>query len=291
MIGTVPPSGACSSATDCQSLTCVDGACGTACLSDGQACTADAACCGGKCDQGTCQALNATCKTGGNACAGSDECCSHLCQGGACVLGSSFCIQNGDACARATDCCSGTCTVPTGGTLGTCGAPPTGPSFCNGGVDGTVCGGCNDCCSRLCAPYGPTGVMVCQRANGCHIDGDLCRKDDDCCGGPNSMAPGAGNVTCESRPARPSASVAIPWGAIPRATFVTSKITRVRIRVRATTAAGRLAIQARASSTRSGCRVVTPSINASRQEAYVPSPATAAVARPVFRMPWAPSAA
>ena len=144
-----------------------------------------------------CAALNTTCKTGGNACGGNAECCSKLCQNGTCFLGVSFCIQNGDACAHPADCCGGTCNIAAGGTLGTCSAPTGGATFCNGGIDGTLCGGCNDCCSRLCAPYGPTGVKVCQRANGCHIDGDLCRKDSDCCGGKGSMAPGDGNVTCE----------------------------------------------------------------------------------------------
>ena len=196
-IGNMPPGGSCAVATDCQSLTCVNGACGTACIADGQACTSGAACCGGKCDGGKCTALNGSCKTGGNTCVANGDCCSQLCQGGSCVIGSSFCIQTGDACARATDCCGGICNMATGATLGTCGAPPSGPSFCNGGVDGTVCGDCNDCCSRLCAPFGPTGVKVCQRANGCHIDGDLCRKDSDCCGSKGSMAPGDGNVTCE----------------------------------------------------------------------------------------------
>jgi hypothetical protein len=82
-------------------------------------------------------------------------------------------------------------------TIGTCGAPPAGSSFCNGGVDGKVCGSCGDCCSRLCAPYGPYAVKVCQPAEGCHIDGDLCTKDSDCCGAAGSGVPGDGNVTCQ----------------------------------------------------------------------------------------------
>jgi hypothetical protein len=89
------------------------------------------------------------------------------------------------------------CTIAAGATLGTCGAPPAGASFCNGGVDGTVCNGCGDCCSRLCAPYGTSGVKVCQPAEGCHIDGDLCTKDADCCGAAGSGLPGDGNVVCE----------------------------------------------------------------------------------------------
>jgi len=45
--------------------------------------------------------------------------------------------------------------------------------------------------------YGPTGVSVCQPASGCHVNGDLCRKDGDCCGAVGTGLPGDGNVTCE----------------------------------------------------------------------------------------------
>ena len=40
----------------------------------------------------------------------------------------------------------------------------------NGGLP--RCGG--GCCSRACAPWGPTGALVCQPASGCHVNGDLC---------------------------------------------------------------------------------------------------------------------
>jgi hypothetical protein len=189
---------ACTGSLECCSLSCQSAACApTACTSDGQACTSDAQCCGGDCASGACAALNTSCKTSGNACADSTECCSHLCAGGRCSIASSFCIQSGDACSQAADCCGGVCTVAAGQTLGTCGAPPAGATFCNGGIDGTVCGSCGDCCSRLCAPYGPYDVKVCQPAAGCHIDGDLCTKDSDCCGAAGTGLPGAGNVTCE----------------------------------------------------------------------------------------------
>jgi hypothetical protein len=49
----------------------------------------------------------------------------------------------------------------------------------------------------LCAPFGPTGVKVCQPASGCHVNGDLCRKDSDCCGAKGTGLPGDGNVVCE----------------------------------------------------------------------------------------------
>ncbi|HEX7667745.1 MAG TPA: hypothetical protein VF407_24630, partial [Polyangiaceae bacterium] len=118
--------------------------------------------------------------------------------------------QAGDLCAKATDCCTGTCSIATGATVGTCSALPNlGRNNCSGGVDGTVCSGsadggtgCLDCCSRLCAPYAPTGVSICQPANGCHVEGDLCRKDADCCGGEDLLPdggeplPGAKRVQC-----------------------------------------------------------------------------------------------
>jgi hypothetical protein len=189
--------GLCAIPTDCCNLSCVNGACGaTACISDGQACTASSACCSANCVNGSCQPLNSSCKTAGNACGSNTDCCSKLCASGTCQLASSFCIQLGDACAVGADCCGGTCDIAAGASLGTCGQPPTGSSFCHGGFDGVVCNQCNECCSRLCEP-GPAGVKICQRASGCHIDGDLCRKDTDCCGGPNTGLPGAGNVVCQ----------------------------------------------------------------------------------------------
>jgi hypothetical protein len=188
----------CTTSLECCSLSCEGGLCATqACASDGLACTSGAECCSGTCSAGACKALSNACKTSGNACAQSSECCSQLCKSGRCSTASSFCIQNGDTCAQGPDCCGGVCTIAAGGTLGTCGGPPAGATFCNGGVDGTVCSACGDCCSRLCAPYGTSGVKVCQPAEGCRIDGDLCSKDADCCGAAGSGLPGDGNVVCE----------------------------------------------------------------------------------------------
>jgi hypothetical protein len=59
-----------------------------------------------------------------------------------------------------------------------------------------LCTDCGGCCSRLCEVYAPTGVKICQPAEGCHVNGDLCHTADDCCGGPDSGVPGAGNVMC-----------------------------------------------------------------------------------------------
>ncbi len=188
----------CSTSLDCCSLSCAAGQCAAqVCTSDRLACTSDSDCCSGECAGGACKALSPTCMTSGNACTESSECCSKLCSLGHCSIASSFCIQNGDACTQGPDCCGGVCTIAAGRTIGTCSAPPAGATFCNGGLDGTVCGGCGDCCSRLCAPYGASGVKVCQPAQGCHIDGDLCTKDTDCCGAAGSGLPGDGNVRCE----------------------------------------------------------------------------------------------
>jgi hypothetical protein len=191
------PGAPCAALTDCCTLTCVNDACGaTSCTSDHQACSTDGACCSGQCANGTCAPLNTSCKTQGNACAANGDCCSQFCSNGKC--GSpSFCVQTGDICARPTDCCGGICNVAQGATVGTCANPPSGATYCSDAVDGTVCTGCGSCCSRLCAPYGPTGVSICQPANGCHVDGDLCRQDTDCCGAAGTGLPGDGNVHCE----------------------------------------------------------------------------------------------
>jgi hypothetical protein len=188
----------CATSLDCCSLSCVGGQCSAqACTSDALACASNSDCCSGACAGGVCKALTPACKTSGNACTTSAECCSKLCASGRCSIASSFCIQDRDACTESSACCGGVCTIASGQTIGTCGAPPAGATFCNGGVDGTVCSGCGDCCSRLCVPFGASGVKVCQAAQGCHIDGDLCAKDTDCCGAAGSGLPGDGNVRCE----------------------------------------------------------------------------------------------
>ncbi|HTA89047.1 MAG TPA: hypothetical protein VK745_05715, partial [Polyangiaceae bacterium] len=189
---------ACKVGTDCCSLSCVGEKCSAAqCVSDGAACASDDSCCSGTCGADkTCTPLNDSCKTAGNTCAGNADCCSGLCDASKhCALGSSFCIQPGDTCARDGDCCTANCVIAAAHSVGTCAPPPTGPAYCTK-VDGMLCSGCGDCCSRLCAP-GPSGVSICQPASGCHVTGDLCRKDSDCCGGdPNSGLPGAGNGSC-----------------------------------------------------------------------------------------------
>jgi hypothetical protein len=192
-----PTGGACVASTECCSLSCSAGSCSAAaCVADEQPCSDAAACCSGSCNGVACEALNLTCRTAGNPCTANPDCCSKWCDGGVCKLGSSFCIQTGDVCSDSSTCCSGDC-QPGTGTLGTCAPPPSGATYCSDAVDGTVCDACNGCCSRLCAPYAATGIHVCQPASGCRVNGDLCRKDSDCCGAAGTGLPGEDNVTCE----------------------------------------------------------------------------------------------
>lgn len=189
----------CASATDCCGLHCSgEGTCSASqCLSDGQECSSFEACCSGQCTNGECAALNPECRTSGNQCTDSEQCCSQFCSSGICQIGSSFCTQPGDVCGRDAECCTGLCQRAEGSGVGSCASPPTGSSNCSGAVDGTICNGCGQCCSRLCAPFGRGEISVCQPASGCHVNGDLCRVDSDCCGGAGSGLPGDGNVVCQ----------------------------------------------------------------------------------------------
>jgi hypothetical protein len=136
------------------------------------------------------------------------------------VLQSSFCIQTNDICVNSNDCCSGICSSDVGdagGGVGQCISPPNlGRNNCSGAADGTLCNDCGSCCSALCAPY-ITGVNVCQPANGCHVEGDLCRSAADCCGmDPN--APDAGDSTgvyCAMGPGDPVGYCTSPNGCRP----------------------------------------------------------------------------
>ncbi|HEY8039539.1 MAG TPA: hypothetical protein VIF15_07085 [Polyangiaceae bacterium] len=205
---------ACKSGGDCCSTDCANGVCDyPACQSDNGACTASGQCCSQTCTAGKCVALNPNCSTLGNQCTSNTQCCSSLCTGGTCQP-SSFCAQAGDACTASGECCTGTCTIASGQSIGTCAlSPPSGPANC-GMVDGQLCGGSGPdggatfldsglprcggpCCSRACAPWGPTGVLVCQPASGCHVVGDLCTTDTDCCGSAGLPGGSGKPVTCD----------------------------------------------------------------------------------------------
>jgi len=203
----------CATANECCTVVCDTGKCGTKqCTSDHQACTTNTECCSGTCAAGDagameCVPLNPSCSTAGNKCTQHSDCCSKLCSNGFCAGQPSFCTQNGDICSADTECCGGVCTKAAGASVGTCSTPsvPGTPGFtvagqvCGAGADGGVtltdagvpaCGG--DCCSRSCAPFGPTGVSICQPPSGCRPTGELCQTDNDCCGAPGT--PGSTKV-------------------------------------------------------------------------------------------------
>jgi hypothetical protein len=191
----------CKTAADCCGLACISGTCAdVACLSDGAACITGGECCSTVCGtNGTCVPLNTSCKTAGNTCAADGDCCSKVCNASKqCAPPSaiSYCAQAGDICAADIDCCTGICNLAAGATVGTCGSIST---SCL--IDGTVCNGCGSCCSHFCGPFGVGGPSICQPASGCHVQGDLCRSNSDCCGGDSTSGlPGAGLVQCEPDP-------------------------------------------------------------------------------------------
>jgi hypothetical protein len=223
----------CNANGDCCSSDCINGFCNyPACQSDNLPCTASGQCCSQTCGaNGTCTPLSTTCSTIGNACSSSAACCSDLCSGGTCQA-SSFCVQPDDACAADGDCCTGTCTIPGGHTIGTCAASaPSGPANC-GLVDGQLCGGTGfdggavfidsglpkcggPCCSRACAPWGPTGVLVCQPASGCKPVGDICLADSDCCGSTGLPGGSSKPVTCDMGGGGPVGICRLPMGCKP----------------------------------------------------------------------------
>ncbi len=203
---------ACTASSECCSGNCVNGACQPPpCTSDNQACSANGQCCSGTCGNGKCTPLNPNCKSLGNSCTTGTECCSTFCENGICAQ-PSYCGQNGDTCQHNTDCCGGLCQITQGNTYGVCAQPPQTGAQCSL-VDGVVCfdsdGGVNDagvpncggaCCSRDCAPWGPTHVFICQPASGCHPVGDLCAKNSDCCGGQGTNPVEVCNKTNPSDP-------------------------------------------------------------------------------------------
>lgn len=188
---------ACKTNQECCTSNCVNGACQPPqCITDGQNCGQNTDCCSGTCTAGKCAALSNSCKTLGNKCSVAQDCCSSFCQNGICAQ-PSYCGQTGDICTKGTDCCGGTCTVPMGKIFGLCAQPKAigaqcslidglvcaattadgGVNYVDGGIP--VCGGA--CCSRACAPWGPTGTLICQPASGCKPVGETCVTAADCC--------------------------------------------------------------------------------------------------------------
>lgn len=207
----------CGAATECCTTVCSGGKCGNAvCTPDGNVCLADDECCSGVCgadaDGGmACTPLNSACSTVGNPCTSHDACCSHYCDNGRCSSTPSFCTQTGDACAKDAECCAGICSIASGATVGIC-TLPSAPGATNCKLAGEVCGAgasgadgelptCGgECCSRACAPWAPTGVLICQPPSGCRPTGEACNDDSDCCGSAENPGGGDGSVVCSKAP-------------------------------------------------------------------------------------------
>ena len=85
--------------------------------------------------------------------------------------------------------------------------------FADSGVPN--CGGA--CCSRDCAPWGATHVLICQPASGCKPVGDICTKDTDCCGGLplNNQPPSPPGVCNKASSTDPVGVCANPSGCKP----------------------------------------------------------------------------
>ena len=198
------PGQSCVTGNQCCTFSCIGGTCSNKqCVADNQACGADNECCGGKCAPdglggGKCAPLNpGGPATSGNPCAVPGDCASKFCNNGICS-NPSFCVQNNDICSTASECCGGVCTKAPGNALGICALPSSascdvGGTVCTLASPPAVCGG--KCCSKSCAPYGPTGVPVCQPESGCRVTDSICSKDADCCGAlgaPGSTKGGPG---------------------------------------------------------------------------------------------------
>jgi hypothetical protein len=96
------------SGTDTTSMGC--------CVQAFQPCTADAQCCAGTCNSGTCAGnSNAVCDHVPLTCTSNSECCSGNCSGGSCVGVAPSCMDDGTPCAADGECCSQAC-----GCDGTC---------------------------------------------------------------------------------------------------------------------------------------------------------------------------
>jgi hypothetical protein len=216
--GCLVPGVACATGVECCSGVCKGGVCGSGtCISDNGACTDGADCCSQKCGQvpdgGTsnCIPANPGCKTQNNECSAHDQCCSKFCNNGKCGQ-SSFCTQQGEMCAADFECCDGICTKQGTDAWGLC-TLSTSPGTTGCLAAGSVCGGvlppdaapppCGGaCCSRACAPWGPTGVLVCQPPSGCRPTGEVCQNTSDCCNSPG-MPGGNGSVTCSKSGSEP----------------------------------------------------------------------------------------
>jgi hypothetical protein len=187
------PNDACVTGNQCCTGSCVSGKCSNLqCVADNASCGVDSDCCSGTCTPdgmggGACQPLGSK-PVSGNPCTMNSQCASGWCNNGICA-NPSFCVQTGDICSTAAQCCTGDCNIAAGKSVGVCATLPNAGGVTGGPCKpaGTLCspdGTCTgaSCCSRSCAPSPTSGLGVCQPESGCHLIGDLCTADSECCG-------------------------------------------------------------------------------------------------------------
>jgi hypothetical protein len=177
-------------ATQCCTLSCLDGACSdeVLCAMEAEACIEDSDCCADSCEGGFCAPASSSCAPLGEACAGDSACCSGSCEDVdgtlRCTL-ASLCRAGGELCDEDADCCSGVC-----GDDGLC------PVMEECQTAGEPCTGFHECCSGICADPG-TGVEVCTYVSGCRPIGEICVDDAGCCSGSCEPYEDAGVSRCE----------------------------------------------------------------------------------------------
>jgi hypothetical protein len=151
------------------------------CTTTGKSCAVGGDCCSGMCDPTMLICTLGQCGGDGAMCRGATDCCNLNCNNGTClakqcVSDNQPCTVGGDACCS-TQCVNGSC-QPLNTTCKTAG---------NG------CGLGTECCSRSCIDQkcaAPSQVSYCTQA------GDICFRDNECCGGVCNIANGATAGTC-----------------------------------------------------------------------------------------------
>jgi hypothetical protein len=162
------------------------------CAANGAGCATPGDCCSGACVDAHC--ATGACRAEGAECAIGADCCSFVCATDPAGSGRRVCAipagcsSDGQSCAAApADCCSGTCMG------GMCAMVPV----CR--PAGETCAKNDECCGRICAERGESGVMGCQLLSACRADGEICATGDTCCSGRCTTMPG-GTGRCQALP-------------------------------------------------------------------------------------------
>lgn len=146
------------------------------CSPGGADCDAAIDCCSLTCKNGVCDDSGSGCAQLGDSCGDAAERCSNKCEGGVCDQGGG-CLQPGDDCTTGGSvCCSGVCVDnPNQPGEKWCGQPLSG---CH--VEGEVCSTNADCCGNLCADNG-SGIKTCVPQGACFPVGEACSGPSQCC--------------------------------------------------------------------------------------------------------------